>query len=63
MFDSITDGHAKRKEQYLRDDEERRAKEDITNRPPVIKRAEDEDELGYDIDRGTDYWPQYVYDP
>jgi hypothetical protein len=63
VLDGITNCNAERKQQDLRNDKESRAKEDIADGPSVVKRAEDEDKLGDDVDSGTDYWPEDVYDP
>ena len=50
MLDRIADRDAECKEKYLGDSEERRPKDDISNRPPVGEGAKDEDELGNDVD-------------
>lgn len=63
MLDGITYRDAKRKQQDLRDNEERSAKDDITDRPSVVECTEDEDKLGDDVDCCTDDWPEDVYDP
>jgi len=63
MLDSITDRHAEREQQNLRDCPERSAEDDITNGPAVFKSAEDEDELRDDVDDSTDQWPEDVDDP
>jgi hypothetical protein len=63
MLDGIANRNAERKQKHLRNDKEGGAKEDITDGPSVVERAEDEDKLGDDVDGGTDYWPENVYDP
>jgi len=63
MFDGITYRDAERKEQHLRNDEKRCAKEDITDGPSVVKRAEDKNKLGDNVDGGAYYRPEDVHDP
>jgi hypothetical protein len=63
MLDGITDCYAECKQQYLCNNKERCAKEDIADWPPVVERAEDKNELGDDIDGGADDWPQDIYNP
>jgi len=62
MLDRITDRRAKREEQHLATPEERCAEYDVANGPPVVKGAEDEDELGYDVDGYADERPEEVDD-
>jgi len=45
VLDSITDGDAECEEEDLSDREERSAKDDVANRPPVVEGTEDKDEL------------------
>lgn len=63
MLDSITYRNAERKQEDLRNNEERSSKDDVTDRPSVIKCAEDEDKLGNDVDCCADDWPEDVHDP
>ena len=63
MFDCVADGDAERKEQHLCDCEKRCAEDDVTDGPPVIESAEDEDELGDDIEGGADEGPKDINDP
>ena len=53
MCDSFTDGDAESVQDHLSDYEEGRSKNDVSNRPPVVQRANDEDELKYDVNEDT----------
>ena len=63
MLDRITDRHAEREQQHLPPRIKDTAKDDIANGPPVLERAEDEDELRDDVDDGAHERPQNVDDP
>ena len=63
MLDGVADGDREREEDDLRDGEERSAEHDVANRPAVLERAEDEDELRDDVDDGADERPEDVDDP
>ena len=63
VFDGVADGDAERKEEDLCDGEKGGAKDDVADRPAVVEGAEDEDELGYDVDHGADERPEDVDDP
>ena len=63
MVDVVADRDGEAKEDDLGDDVERGAEDDVANRPAVFKRAEDEKELGKDVDCGTNEWPEDVNDP
>lgn len=62
MLDRITYRHAKRKQQHHAARIKHRAKDDIADGPPVLERAEDEDELRDDVDGNADKWPEEVDD-
>lgn len=62
MLNRIANRHAEREQQHLRTSKERRAKDDIADRPPVLERAEDEDELQDDIDGNADDRPDQIDD-
>ena len=63
MLDRVANGDRERKEDDLRDGEERSAKHNVADRPAVLERAEDEDELRDDVDDGADQRPEDVDDP
>ena len=63
MLDGVANGDAKGEEEDLSDGEEGDAKEDVAQRPAVVKRAEDEDELGDSIDDDACEGPEDVGDP
>ena len=63
VLDGVADSNREREEDDLRDGEERGAEHDVADRPAVLKRAEDKDELRDDVDDGTDEWPEDVDDP
>jgi hypothetical protein len=63
VFDSIADCHAEGEEDNLRDSEEGGAKENVTDRPPVVECADHEDELGDDVNEDACGRPDKVDDP
>lgn len=63
VFDGVADGDAEREQDHLSDGEKRGSEHDISNRPTVFKRSEDEDKLGNDVNDGADQRPQDVDDP
>jgi len=63
MLDSITDRDAEREQKDLGNSEESSAKDNVTNGPSIIKRAEHEDELRDNIDDGADKRPEDVDNP
>ena len=63
MLDRVANGDRERKEDDLRDGEERGAKHNVADRPAILERAEDEDELGDDINDGINKRPEDVDDP
>lgn len=48
---------------YLRDGEECGTEDDITDGPAIVECAENEDELGNNIDYGANEGPEHVHDP
>ena len=63
MLDGIAYCDTEGKQDNLRNGEERGAEHDVADRPAVLKRAEDKDELRDDVYDGTDEWPEDVDDP
>ena len=62
MFYRIADVYTESKEEHLPNGEERGAKDDVANRPSVVERAENENELKDDVYDGTNERPKNVYD-
>lgn len=60
MFDRVTNCHTERKQQHLTSSIKRCTKDDITYWPSIFECAEDEDELGDDVDGDTNQRPDYV---
>ena len=63
MLDSVADGDAERKQNDLGDGKEGGAEHDVADWPPVLQGAEDEDELGNDVNNGANERPEDVDDP
>ena len=63
MLDGVTYRHAEREEENLRNGEEGSAEDDITDRPSVLERAEDENELRHNIYGSANERPENVDDP
>lgn len=63
MLDGVTYGDTKGKQDDLGDGEERGAEDDVSNRPSVLKCAEDKDKLRDDVDNRANERPQDVDDP
>jgi hypothetical protein len=63
MLDRVADSDAEREQEDLCDGEEGGAENDVTDRPAVVEGAEDEDELGNDVDDGADEGPEDVDNP
>jgi len=62
VFNRIAYRNAKREQENLTSCVEGRAKDDITDRPPILEGTEDEDELGDDVNGDADERPEHVYD-
>ena len=62
MLNGIADGHAECKQEHLTSGKESGSKDDITDRPSVFECTENEDELGDNVYRNADEWPEDVYD-
>ena len=63
MLDGVAYRHAEREEDDLRDGEEADAEEDVPDRPSVVERADDDDELRDDVAPDADDWPEEIDDP
>jgi hypothetical protein len=60
---SITDGSRESKQKNLGNDGKCSAKDNVANRPAIIKGAEDKNELRDNVDNNTDNVPEDVYHP
>lgn len=60
MFDGVANRHAESEEEDQCASVERRSKYDISDRPAVFERAEDENQLQYNIDGHADERPDEV---
>ena len=63
MLDGVAYRCAEREQDDLRNREERRTEDNVSNWPAVLKRAEYEDELRDDVDHRADQRPQDIDDP
>lgn len=63
VLDGVANRDRKGEEDDLGDSEERSAEDYVSDRPPVLKGAEDENELGYNIDNAADKRPKDINDP
>jgi len=63
VFDGVTDGSGECKEEDLGNSKEGSAEDDVTYRPAVVERAEDEDELRDYIDDDAHEGPDDVDNP
>jgi len=62
VFDGIANRYAESEEQDLSTSIESSAEDDVTDGPPVLEGAEDQDELRDDVDRNADERPDDVDD-
>jgi len=62
VFDGIANRYAESEEQDLSTGVESSTEDDVTDGPPVLEGAEDQDELRDDVDRDTDERPDDVDD-
>ena len=62
MLDCVADGHAESEKEDLATREEGGAEHDVTDGPSVFQCAEDQNQLGDNIDWHTDDWPDDVDD-
>lgn len=63
MLDSIANGDTESEQDDLRDGKECGAENDVSNRPSVLKCAEDENQLRDDVDDCADKRPQDINYP
>ncbi len=63
MLDGVADSDREGEEDDLGNCEERGAEDNVANRPTVLKGAEHENELRYDVDDAADKWPKDIDDP
>jgi len=62
VLDCVADGYAESEKEDLAACEESGAEHDVTDGPPVFQRAEDQDELGDNVDWHADDRPNDVDD-
>lgn len=57
MLDGVTYCYAEGEQENLGNGEEGSAEDNVTNGPPVIEGAEDEDKLRDNVDNSANEWP------